>query len=150
MAAILNYFPTKKWTKIMETFLFNPLGSIYVKKKIQLFYIYMNKSFFTKIIVAIVSAYINTYKTTPSSSFYTVYYQIYSDYKNFGERWRPSWIFPRKIWKQFFQSFTVTVSEKSQLSKIYMKMSQNDTMTYTNVFYIYTTCTQELVCYTRY
>ena len=30
------------------------------------------------------SIYINTYKTTPSSRFYIVYCQIYSDYKNFG------------------------------------------------------------------
>ena len=45
---------------------------------------------FNKIIVSLDSSYINTYKTTPSSTFYTVYYQGYSDYKNFGEGWRPS------------------------------------------------------------
>ena len=32
----------------------------------------------------------------------------------------------------FFQSFMVNISEKSQLFKIYMKKSQNDTMPYTN------------------
>ena len=31
----------------------------------------------------------------------------------------------------FFQSFRVNISEKSQLLKIYMKKSQNDTMPYT-------------------
>ena len=47
-------------------------------------------SFFAKIIVALDSSYINTYKTTPNSSFYTVYCQRYSDFKTFGDRWRPS------------------------------------------------------------
>ena len=46
--------------------------------------------------------------TIPSSSFYTVYCQRYSDYMTFVDRWWPSWIFPwksgRKKWKQFFQS----------------------------------------------
>ena len=92
--------------------------------------------FFQKIIVVLDSSYISTYKTTPSSSFYTVYYQRYSDYKNCGERWRPSWISPRKSgrnkWKHFLlQSFRVNISEKSQLFKIYRKKSQNDTMPYT-------------------
>ena len=31
----------------------------------------------------------------------------------------------------FFQSYRVNISEKSQLFKIYMKKSQNDTMPYT-------------------
>ena len=86
---------------------------------------------FAKIIVALDSSYINTYKTTPSSSFYTVYCQRYSDYKNVDDQWRPSWIFPRKMETVFFQSFRVNISEKSQLFKIYMKKSQNDTMPYT-------------------
>ena len=39
---------------------------------------------------------------------------------------------PEKNWKQFFfQLFRVSISEKSQLFKIYIKKSQNDTMTYT-------------------
>ena len=87
--------------------------------------------------VALDSSYLKTSKATPSSSFCTVYYQRYSDYKNYGERWRPSWIFPqksgRKKWKQFFQSVMVNISDKSQFFKIYMKTSQNDTMTYTIV-----------------
>ena len=33
----------------------------------------------------------------------------------------------------FFQSFRVNIREKSQLFKIYMKKSQNDTIPYTNV-----------------
>ena len=45
--------------------------------------------------------------------------------------------FPTKKWTKkmetvFFQSFRVNISEKSQLFKIYMKKSQNDTMPYTN------------------
>ena len=44
--------------------------------------------------------------------------------------------FPTKKWTRkmetvFFQSFGVNISEKSQLFKIYMKKSQNDTMPYT-------------------
>ena len=62
------------------------------------------------------------------------------DYKNFGVRWRPSWIFPRKHlrknWKQFFcQSFRVNISEKSQLFKIYMKKSQNMYLLHNSVYY---------------
>ena len=33
----------------------------------------------------------------------------------------------------FFQFFRVNISEKTQLFKIYMRKSQDDTMTYTNV-----------------
>ena len=44
--------------------------------------------------------------------------------------------FPTKKWTKkmetvFFQSLKVNISEKSQLFKIYMKKSQNDTMPYT-------------------
>jgi len=55
--------------------------------------------------VALESSYFKTYQTIPSSNFYIAYCQIYSDYKTFGERWRPSRISPqksgRKQWKQF-------------------------------------------------
>ena len=77
----------------------------------------------------------NTYKTTLSSSFYTDYCQRYSDYKYFGERWRPPWNFPRKSErkkpKHFSQSLRVNISDQSQWFKIYIKKAQNDTMTYT-------------------
>ena len=48
--------------------------------------------------------------------------------------------FPTKKWTKkmetvFFQSFGVNIGEKSQLFKIYMKKSQNDTMPYTNFPY---------------
>ena len=43
---------------------------------------------FIKIIVALDS--FKTYKTTSSSSFYTAYCLRFSDYKTFGDRWRPS------------------------------------------------------------
>ena len=49
--------------------------------------------------------------------------------------------FPTKKWTKkmetvFFQSFRVNISEKSQLFKIYMKKSQNDTTPYTSCIVI--------------
>ena len=66
-------------------------------------------------------------KTTPSSSFYIGYCQQYSDYKTFGDLWRPFWIFlqkhGRKYWNSFFQFFRVNINETTQLFKICMKKS---------------------------
>ena len=38
-----------------------------------------------------------------------------------------------KLETVFFESFWVNISEKTQLFKIYIKKSQNDTMTYTSL-----------------
>ena len=38
-------------------------------------------SFYIKILVSLHSLYLKTYETNPTSSFYTVYCQIYGDYK---------------------------------------------------------------------
>ena len=93
--------------------------------------------YFVKITFALDSRCLKTSKSTPSSSFYTVYYQRYSEFKTFGDRWRPSWFSPRKSgrkkWKQFF--FSPFISQKSQLFKIYMKKSQNVSLLHNSVYY---------------
>ena len=73
------------------------------------------------------------HKTTASSSFYTIYCQSYSDYKILVTGGGHLEFFHHKVDGKnetgLFQSFRVNISEKTQLIKIYMKNSQNDTMT---------------------
>ena len=72
---------------------------------------------FIKIMVALYSSYLKTSKATLSSSFCTVYCQRYSDFKTFGDWWRPSWISPQKRMKKmetvFIQSFSVNTCDKN-------------------------------------
>jgi len=46
--------------------------------------------------VALDSSYLIPSQATGISSFYTVYCQIYSDFKSFDDKWQQSWIYPQK------------------------------------------------------
>ena len=95
---------------------------------------------FIQIIVAFDSSYINTYKATPSSSFYTVCCQRYSDCKSVTGGGHLEFSHEKVDEKKetvFSQFFRVNISGKTKLFKIYMKKSQNMYLLHNSVYYTF-------------